>query len=307
MLGVGVACSKARLIEAEKDNKLLQEELQRCKDSIVAMEDRLRQEREAKREPESECAHCNRRFFTHDLFAHQASCDWIETECRCCGLPVRKARLSAHIERCHTCTRCKAVLGTTSVMDHLLSDCPEIFKFCAICGERVHYAAETTHREECLANSARQALLHTEPVLGVVLLETASALGIEVDKVRPGSAAAAAGLRRGDRIVEVDGKPSSTHADFNRVLENAFPGEENVFLVQRGKALLPVRVRYGASTMSLEDVQELRQMAGADWCAIMDAKAVHERQAHVRVVALKEGHVERVLQHSPMRRPLSRA
>eukprot|EP00300_Choanocystis_sp_HF-7_P034456 c47214_g1_i1.p1 GENE.c47214_g1_i1~~c47214_g1_i1.p1 ORF type:complete len:369 (+),score=57.13 c47214_g1_i1:121-1227(+) len=295
---------KLQLIQAQSEIQSLEDELKRSLDVAASLEDRLKTERDAQKKEESACAFCNRMFLPHETMTHQISCDWQEVDCRVCQQSFRRSRLQAHMEACHRCSECGLMLSSLHVVRHIMTDCPATFSPCPICNERVHFSAVDSHRMDCTQSAARQALLSIEPVLGVVLLQELSSQageGIEVDKVRPNTAASMAGLRRGDRILEVEGMKTDTHAQFNVVLENAFPGEENVFMVQRGKTTVPVRVRYGGTSGSVDDIQALRALAGSDWCTIMDAKAVHDRRAHVRQVSIqREGHIERILANSPV-------
>jgi len=69
--------------------------------------------------------------------------------------------------------------------------------------------------------------------------------GVLVVQVMPSSPAAAAGLRRGDVIVEIDGKPVSTAEQLQGAVENSRIGQPLRFKVQRGKQTLQLTVRPG--------------------------------------------------------------
>jgi serine protease Do len=58
--------------------------------------------------------------------------------------------------------------------------------------------------------------------------------GVVITSVEPQSAAAEAGLQRGDVILEVDRKKISNAAELRKTLDQAKPGANLLFLIQRG-------------------------------------------------------------------------
>ena len=72
--------------------------------------------------------------------------------------------------------------------------------------------------------------------------------GVLLAGVRAGGAAELAGLRRGDLLVELAGKPIRDIHDFMYVLERAKPGEKTTAVVLRGEERVTVDVTFGTST-----------------------------------------------------------
>lgn len=70
---------------------------------------------------------------------------------------------------------------------------------------------------------------------------------VSVLAVVPGSAAATAGMRPGDRIVEVDGRPikGASAEKMAARLDNARPGQHLEFTVERGSELLSLDLVVG--------------------------------------------------------------
>jgi hypothetical protein len=71
--------------------------------------------------------------------------------------------------------------------------------------------------------------------------------GVLLAGVRPGGAAEQAGLRRGDRIVELAGKPVRDIHDLMYVLQRAKPGEATTAVVERDGGRVTVEVTFGES------------------------------------------------------------
>jgi S1-C subfamily serine protease len=69
--------------------------------------------------------------------------------------------------------------------------------------------------------------------------------GVLVVQVMPSSPSAAAGLRRGDVIVEINGKPVTTAEQLQVAVENSRVGQPLRFKVQRGEQILQLTVRPG--------------------------------------------------------------
>ena len=75
-----------------------------------------------------------------------------------------------------------------------------------------------------------------------VSVETAKGKGVLVTDVDQASAAAAAGLREGDVILEVNRKDVQSVTDFDRALRNASKGS-TLLLVKRGENTLYLAVQ----------------------------------------------------------------
>ncbi|MFY9823822.1 MAG: PDZ domain-containing protein, partial [Thermoanaerobaculia bacterium] len=71
--------------------------------------------------------------------------------------------------------------------------------------------------------------------------------GVLVGGVRPGGAAEAAGIQRGDLLVELSGKEIRDIHDFMYVLQSAKPGEKSKAVVVRDGKRLTVEVTFGTS------------------------------------------------------------
>ncbi len=71
--------------------------------------------------------------------------------------------------------------------------------------------------------------------------------GVLVAGVRPGGAAEAAGIQRGDLLVELSGKEIRDIHDFMYILQRAKPGEKTNAVVVRGGKRLTVDVTFGSS------------------------------------------------------------
>ena len=59
-----------------------------------------------------------------------------------------------------------------------------------------------------------------------------------IDRVRYGSPAQQAGLKEGDAVIEIDGRPVKRHAQFKHALGNRYASETITVKVQRGKEIL---------------------------------------------------------------------
>jgi membrane-associated protease RseP (regulator of RpoE activity) len=67
-----------------------------------------------------------------------------------------------------------------------------------------------------------------------------------VEAVLPGGAAAAAGLRAGDRIVAIAGQPLATRTDLRRVIDGHKPGDTVPLVVERNGEAVTLRLTFGA-------------------------------------------------------------
>jgi hypothetical protein len=72
--------------------------------------------------------------------------------------------------------------------------------------------------------------------------------GVLIANVRPGGAAAKAGIQRGDLLVELAGTPIRDIYDFMYVLRQAKPGETAKAVVDRGGKKLQLSVTFGTSS-----------------------------------------------------------
>ncbi|HKI00921.1 MAG TPA: M28 family peptidase [Thermoanaerobaculia bacterium] len=70
--------------------------------------------------------------------------------------------------------------------------------------------------------------------------------GVLLAGVRPGSAAETAGMRRGDLLVELSGKPVRDINDFMYVLQRAKPGEKTTAVVERDGKKVALEVTFGS-------------------------------------------------------------
>jgi Tol biopolymer transport system component len=71
--------------------------------------------------------------------------------------------------------------------------------------------------------------------------------GVLLAGVRPGGPAEQAGLRRGDLLVELSGKPIRDIHDFMYILQNSKPGEKSTAVVERDGQRVTLEVTFGTS------------------------------------------------------------
>jgi S1-C subfamily serine protease len=69
---------------------------------------------------------------------------------------------------------------------------------------------------------------------------------VKVSGVTPGSPAEGAGLRAGDVVVGLAGKPVASLQEYSAVLKELAPGDETDVVVDRGGQTLTIRVRLAA-------------------------------------------------------------
>ncbi|CAD7778401.1 PDZ domain protein [Candidatus Methanoperedenaceae archaeon GB50] len=71
--------------------------------------------------------------------------------------------------------------------------------------------------------------------------------GVVISRVRPGSLAYEAGLRRGDVILEINKKPIIKLDDYYQAIKRLKPGESVLFLVKRqeGTLFIPLQIPKG--------------------------------------------------------------
>src|SRR5262249_33615225 len=72
--------------------------------------------------------------------------------------------------------------------------------------------------------------------------------GVLIANVRPGGAAAKAGIARGDLLVELAGRPIRDIYDFMYVLRQAKPGEKATAVVDRGGKRIALSVTFGTAS-----------------------------------------------------------
>lgn len=72
-------------------------------------------------------------------------------------------------------------------------------------------------------------------------------VGVLVDGVIPGGPAASAGLRRGDRILALEGQEMRTPSEVTLFVQAARPGDEIELTVLRDSEILPIRATLGSS------------------------------------------------------------
>jgi len=84
--------------------------------------------------------------------------------------------------------------------------------------------------------------------------------GPEIVAVIPGSAAEAAGLQPGDRIVRIGGRAVESFEDVATVIREHEPGDTLTVVVQRGDERVRVRARLGAPPEGEEEVREVEEM-----------------------------------------------
>ncbi len=82
------------------------------------------------------------------------------------------------------------------------------------------------------------------PFLGIRLLDMGfhSSPPAYIDKVIPGSPAARAGLRPDDLVLEIDGKPVRTCAEYKKVLRSLVPGKPVLLIFKRKRKILQVKI-----------------------------------------------------------------
>jgi hypothetical protein len=74
--------------------------------------------------------------------------------------------------------------------------------------------------------------------------------GMKIDGVLPGSAAERAGMKAGDVLLELSGKPVDTVEDLQGVYENHQPGDKVKAKIRRGEAVMELEVTFAARSPS---------------------------------------------------------
>lgn len=91
------------------------------------------------------------------------------------------------------------------------------------------------------AGAARRPYLGTVPEYGVQGVK-----GVKLKGVREASPAFNAGIKEGDVLVELAGKPLENVEEYLKVLETLRPDEETMIKVQRGAETLELKIRPGS-------------------------------------------------------------
>ncbi|KNC48702.1 uncharacterized protein AMSG_00479 [Thecamonas trahens ATCC 50062] len=116
---------------------------------------------------------------------------------------------------------------------------------------------------------ARRVLTSMRPTLGIVVSNSVDEDGVAVTDVLPGKAAKAAGLKTGDAILSIGAMQTNDHEDFDRVMAEAFPGESEPVVLQRGGSRKNLNVTFGGHydgrSYTAKEIRHLRKEAGADW------------------------------------------
>lgn len=92
---------------------------------------------------------------------------------------------------------------------------------------------EGFEREVKLTADAAPAAVAQRPYLGIYAVNLSGRPGIEVDEVRSGSPAEKAGLKKGDIVKEVDGKPIRQNDELGAALSGKKPGDRIVVAFER--------------------------------------------------------------------------
>ena len=98
--------------------------------------------------------------------------------------------------------------------------------FGSICIAMVLAATSVAHAQVTNAQPPK-------PALGITMSDN-SLPGVVVMNVVPGSPAARIGLQSGDRILAINGKPTSTHQDVTRIIETSRANSQIELTVARG-------------------------------------------------------------------------
>jgi Do/DeqQ family serine protease len=127
--------------------------------------------------------------------------------------------------------------------------------------------------------------------LGISMQEVAGGEGAQVAEVQPGSPAAQAGLRTGDVIVALNGRPVRGGAELRARLGVISVGESVGLTVQRGKETHELKARIGELDGRQEQVaaaQPVPELAGAT-VANSRRSGLHLRKSAVLVTEVKPG------------------
>eukprot|EP00457_Paulinella_chromatophora_P001841 gb/GEZN01001843.1/.p1 GENE.gb/GEZN01001843.1/~~gb/GEZN01001843.1/.p1 ORF type:complete len:679 (-),score=164.44 gb/GEZN01001843.1/:170-2206(-) len=116
-----------------------------------------------------------------------------------------------------------------------------------------------------LIQAAKEELHEAKPWFGIMMMEEefepAHQRGVQVRGVLPGGPAEAAGIRVGDAIEMGNGELTPTNPKFKKMLRRVQAGDEITCHVNRGRQILPLRVKVGTKTADHKTIQMLRRVA----------------------------------------------
>ncbi len=106
------------------------------------------------------------------------------------------------------------------------------------------FVASAGAKKPPAAPSSRASKPGRPPFLGIRLLDMGfhSSPPAYIDKVIPRSPAARAGLRPDDLVLEIDGKPVRTCAEYRKVLKSLVPGKPVLLIFKRKREIRKVRI-----------------------------------------------------------------
>jgi aminopeptidase YwaD len=107
-------------------------------------------------------------------------------------------------------------------------------------------------------------------LLGVALVDAPDGKGAILDAVTPGSPAANADLRQGDRIVSFAGKEVKSSADLRAAVDSVRPGDAALAKAVRGEATIEVTVRFPGPPGPVLGVTFSAEGGGGRGVAILD-------------------------------------
>jgi hypothetical protein len=122
-----------------------------------------------------------------------------------------------------------------------------------------------------LAALALSSLAIGQGFLGVSLKAVEEGEGVEIASIQPGSAAQAAGLQVGDRIVRIAGRAVDSFEDVSEVVAEREPGDTVTIVVVRGEERVRVRATLGEPPGG-EEGEEMEEVAEAE-----EVEGVEER------------------------------
>eukprot|EP00808_Paulinella_micropora_P021682 g4360.t1 len=109
-----------------------------------------------------------------------------------------------------------------------------------------------------LMNAAKEELHDAMPWIGILMLEPEfeppNQRGVEVRQLIPGGPAETAGLKPHDRIEMGNGETTPNNPKFKKMLRRVNAGDEIVFQVQRGRNVLPLRIKVGTKSLDHKSV-----------------------------------------------------
>jgi sigma-B regulation protein RsbU (phosphoserine phosphatase) len=120
------------------------------------------------------------------------------------------------------------------------------------CGVSKHYRLHSRLRTAALVVTVFLVLFEAmlgrripqQPYSGILLAN------LSVERIAPGSPGEAAGFRKGDRVVSVEGIPCSSLRDISRCMSGARPGDTLAYEIKRGERNLTLRVTFSHTPTS---------------------------------------------------------